>query len=96
MKHIALNILLGGCLLAGCDSPTFGPDKAVFDQVKAGMSREQVHDLLGEPDSMKGASIGSLSGQRDIWTGPEHRFSVQYLNGEVKITAITPLDDAEP
>lgn len=79
-------------LLAACEQGVLGLDQEDFQQVKAGMSREQVHDLLGEPDLVDSASIGSLSGTAEIWRGDEHRLSVQYLNDEVKYTDIEPVE----
>lgn len=81
-------------LLAACEQGVLGPTQEDFRQVKAGMSRDQVHDLLGDPDEVDSASIGSLSGTAEIWRGEAHRLSVQYLNGEVKYTDIEPLTEA--
>lgn len=78
-------------LLAACEQGVLGPTLEDFRQVQAGMSRQQVHDLLGEPDQVDSASIGSLSGTAEVWRGPEHRLSVQYLNEEVKYTDIEPV-----
>lgn len=79
-------------LLGACEQGILGPTQEDFRQVQAGMSRDQVHDLLGKPDEVDSASIGSLSGTAETWRGEEHRLSVQYLNGEVKYTDIEPLD----
>lgn len=81
-------------LLAACEQGILGPTQEDFRQVKAGMSREQVHDLLGDPDQVDSASIGSLSGTAEIWQGEAHRLSVQYLNGEVKYTDIEPVQES--
>lgn len=80
-------------LLAACEQGVLGPTQEDFKQVKAGMSRQQVHDLLGQPDQVDSASIGSLSGTSEMWKGEDHRLSVQYLNGEVKYTDIEPLEE---
>ncbi|HYG33268.1 MAG TPA: outer membrane protein assembly factor BamE, partial [Clostridia bacterium] len=55
MKNIILVLLL--TFLAGCSTPnpTSHATAAAYDQVKVGMSREQVYALLGPPKKVRPA-----------------------------------------
>jgi hypothetical protein len=55
MKYIMFAVL--GVSLMGCSTPNPNPKAtaAVYDQIKAGMSRGQVYELLGPPKSVRPA-----------------------------------------
>jgi hypothetical protein len=55
MKYIMLAIL--AVSLSGCSTPNPNPKatKTVYDQVKIGMTREQVYALLGPPKTVRPA-----------------------------------------
>ena len=54
MKYIALVILI---VASGCSTPNPNPSPkataAAYEQVKLGMSRQQVYALLGQPESVQ-------------------------------------------
>lgn len=79
--------------LAACEQGILGPTQEDFQQVKAGMKRDRVHDLLGQPDKVDEADLGGLSGTSETWHGQDHRLTVRYLNDEVKLTDIEPLSE---
>lgn len=70
MKRFATLIaLLAGLILVGCDT---GVDDEAYGRIEEGMSRDQVHELLGEPDeTVGGTPTGQMGGQPDeTATGP--------------------------
>lgn len=70
MKRLATLItLIAGLTLAGCDS---GVDTDAYERIEAGMSRDQVHELLGQPDeTVGGMPEGQVGGEpTETATGP--------------------------
>jgi hypothetical protein len=76
---ILLGAIFTGCLVAlsAAESPATLPDRAAFaramGQVKEGMTRDQVREILGKPDDVRGDSL--LLREDSIWCygtdGPE-------------------------
>lgn len=64
MRRFAISLaLLSGLALAGCDT---GPDTEAYARIEEGMSRDQVHELLGEPDeTVGGTPPGQMGGVPD-------------------------------
>lgn len=70
-------------LLAACSSKVTAENYA---QIKTGMSRADVHALLGEPDDASGSAIGNvLSLDRDVWTAGGKTLTVTYGNDRVAL-----------
>ena len=73
LRHFGL--LAGLLVLAGCNPIT----QENFAQLEAGMSRQQVEELLGKP----GECAGALGMSSCTW-GAKHRFiSIQYAGDKV-------------
>jgi outer membrane protein assembly factor BamE (lipoprotein component of BamABCDE complex) len=85
MKHYSLvMVAILTLFLPGCSTPrthTFVAPKA-WAEVRPGMSLDEVHALLGKPQS------SSPLEAQEIWRGPDHwRLIVTYdNNGRVKST----------
>lgn len=78
-------------LLAACENGVMGPTQYDFQQVKSGMTREQVHNLLGQPDRVDKAGLNGMTGATETWVGNKHSLSVTFVDGKVRLTDIEPL-----
>lgn len=73
LRHLGL--LAGLLILAGCNPIT----QENFAKLEAGMSRQQVEELLGKPEECAGAL-----GMSSCTWGAKHRFiSIQYAGDKV-------------
>lgn len=73
LRHLGL--LAGLLILAGCNPIT----QENFAKLEAGMSRQQVEELLGKP----GECAGALGMSSCTW-GAKHRFiSIQYAGDKI-------------
>ncbi|MEW6166409.1 MAG: outer membrane protein assembly factor BamE [Pseudomonadota bacterium] len=87
MKTLAAGLAgLALLTLSACSRAT--PDN--YTKLEPGMSREQVHDILGEPDDVSGGGIGRLTLSTETWTGPEHVISVTFAGDQMTIKRIEP------
>jgi hypothetical protein len=70
MKYIALAVCVG--VLSGCSTPNPSPKAtaAAYEQVTCGMSRKQVYELLGQPQSVEPA--GDIEHCRSATWGIPH------------------------
>jgi hypothetical protein len=74
MKFIKLLPLIA-LVLVGCDSGA--PTKANYDKVKVGMTRQEVHSLLGEPAPSPAAALFPDRHQ-ESWSTAEYDILVNY------------------
>jgi hypothetical protein len=84
MKHVALASMVAS-LLAGCVTASN------VDQVRAGMSPDQVQAVLGEPETVAhapGAQCSYYTVLKDFWSRTpwslSNRYYVCYDDGKVK------------
>lgn len=84
-----------GCtlLLAGCGSKV---TKDNFAKVKAGMTQQQVQDILGKGEVSEGTAaslpgIGSISAKKEVWTDGSKTITVVYANDKVATVASSGL-----
>jgi len=84
MKHVALTAMVAS-LLAGCVTASN------VDQVRAGMSPDQVQAVLGEPETVAhapGAQCSYYTVLKDFWSRTpwslSNRYYVCYDDGKVK------------
>jgi SmpA / OmlA family len=66
--------------LAGCSSRI---SKHNFDQIKLGMTQEEVQGILGPPSSATGLEIPVFSGTTSEWVQGDTVITVQFFNGKV-------------
>lgn len=74
-------IVLASLLLTACGSRI---NQDNFDQVKTGMTLDEVQAILGKPDESSSASFGNLSGGSATWKGDEAVITVQFVNDKVQ------------
>ncbi len=79
-RRIGLTALLVSGLLAGCGSKVTQEN---FDKIQAGMSREEVKSILGEPTESSGIGVGAISGDAWIWKADGTVITIQFLGGKV-------------
>ncbi|MDM4771206.1 hypothetical protein [Solimonas sp. SE-A11] len=77
-------LALAALLLAGCSRVT--PEN--YERVEAGMSRADVHSILGKPDEVSGGGLGGISVSTETWKGSKHVVSVSYGGDTVVIKHI--------
>lgn len=56
-----------------------------YEQVKQGMSLEQVISILGEPTASRSINIAGLSGTSATWKNKDAEITIQFLNDQVTI-----------
>ena len=80
-------------LAALCTTACGRIDRDDIAKIQTGMSRDEVHALLGEPVRSSSGRVGDYVGTSDTWYSDGEEVTVQYLDGEVKLTTLRPLDD---
>jgi hypothetical protein len=59
-----------------------------YAKLETGMSRAEVHALLGAPDEVSGGGIGRMTLMTERWDGRKHVISVTYAGDELAIKSI--------
>jgi hypothetical protein len=76
--------LAAALLVAACG----GVSAENYQKIQNGMTREEVHKLLGKPDDVSGAGIGELSFATEKWKGSQQTIHVTFVNDHVKTKSI--------
>jgi hypothetical protein len=84
-------LLLAGSLAAGCS--TIDPES--YAKVQSGMARNEVYQLLGEPDKVSGGGIGPLTMSSETWQGRKHTIHITFAGDKVALKSIASGDSAE-
>ncbi len=82
VRVITCSVLL--LTLAACSRVTADN----YDKLETGMSRAQVHALLGEPDDVSGGGIGRMTLMTERWEGRKHVINVTYAGDELALKSI--------
>lgn len=82
-------LTLAVLLLAGCSRVT--PEN--YGKVEAGMKRDEVHAILGQPDQVSGGGIGALTVSTETWNGPKHVVRISYAGEQVVVKGIDAAGD---
>jgi hypothetical protein len=77
--RLTLPLLLAALLLVACSRVT--PDN--YGRIEAGMTRAQVYEILGRPDSVEGGGLGNMELSVETWSSRRHRITVGFANGKV-------------
>lgn len=83
---IAALCALALVVLSACSRVT--PDN--YAKLEAGMSREDVHRLLGDPDDVSGSGVGKLTLTTETWNGSKHVVRVTFAGDKVTLKSIEP------
>ena len=75
--YIPIVLIFAAVFLTGCSDPI---SRDNYEQIKTGMSQEEVFSLLGEPNEFESVELGELSGGTARWIGSEHMISVTFTN----------------
>lgn len=79
-------LALAALLLAACSRIT--PDN--YAKLEAGMTREEVHRILGPADEVSGGGIGKLTISTESWSGPKHVITVTFAGDQLTLKRIEP------
>ena len=74
--------------LIACSKVT--PDN--YGKLEAGMSQEEVHKILGQPDDVSGGGIGTLTLSTETWNGPKHVVRITFAGDKMTIKSIEPTE----
>ncbi|MFA5938499.1 MAG: hypothetical protein WC809_04000 [Sinimarinibacterium sp.] len=61
-----------------------------YGKLEAGMSPEEVHAILGQPDDVSGGGIGALTLTTETWNGPRHVVNITFAGDRMTIKSIEP------
>lgn len=78
MWALGLGVLL--LTLAACINRV---TSANYQKIEQGMARDQVVEILGEPDEISSMSLAELSGATATWRGGENMITVVFANRQV-------------
>ncbi|MGH8505249.1 MAG: hypothetical protein ACRETM_04705 [Stenotrophobium sp.] len=78
--------LAGGLAVAGCSKATADN----YAKIETGMTHDQVHVILGQPDSVSGSSLGALSMSTETWSGRSQDISVTFAGDKLVLKNIEP------
>ena len=73
-------------LAAACSKAT--PEN--YSKLESGMTPEEVHALLGEPDEVSGGGIGRMTLMTERWNGRSHVISVTFATDQLTLKSIEP------
>jgi len=85
-------IMLVVLALAACTSKVT-PEN--YDKLEPGMTKAQVHSLLGTPDQVSGDEVGGiLSLSKETWKSSKHHITVTFGNDALALKSIDDPDEA--
>jgi ATP-dependent DNA ligase len=79
-RWVGLAAILVSGLLVGCGSKVTQDN---FDKIQAGMTREEVKSILGEPTESSGVGVGAISGDAWVWKKDGTVITIQFVGGKV-------------
>lgn len=77
-------LALAVALLAGCSAVT--PEN--YARIQAGMTRDEVYQILGKPSEVSGGGIGPLTVSNETWTGGKHSIRITFGGDKVALKSI--------
>ena len=77
-------LLLSACSKVNADN---------YAKISTGMSREEVHGILGSPDDASGGGIGDLTMTAETWKGGKQTIHVNFVGDKVAFKTIGSNDD---
>lgn len=87
IRKILLIVVLGTTLFSSACSKATADNYA---KVETGMSRDEVHALLGKPDETSGSSFAGLAMSTETWNGGKEKISVTFTADKLALKSIEP------
>ncbi len=76
-------------LLSACSKVTADN----YAKISSGMTRDQVHSILGAPDDSSGGGIGDLTMTTETWKGSKQVIHVNFVGDKVALKSLGNKDD---
>lgn len=76
-------------LLSACSKST--ADK--YAKINSGMTRDEVHSILGSPDNSAGTSLGGLAMTTETWKGDGQTISINFFSDKVALKSLSAKED---
>lgn len=92
MKNHKLLVMAGATallLLAACSK--VNADN--YAKISTGMTRDEVHGILGSPSDTSGGGIGDLTMTTETWKGSKQVIHVNFVGEKVALKTISSTDD---
>lgn len=86
VRYSLLGPLLAVVLVTACSRATIEN----YERIEAGMTREQVYEILGKPDEVSGGGLGKLTVSAETWKGHKQIIQVSFGGDTVALKSITP------
>ncbi|TXI83500.1 MAG: hypothetical protein E6Q40_10880 [Cupriavidus sp.] len=77
-------LLLSACSKVNADN---------YAKISAGMSRDEVHGILGSPDDASGGGIGDLTMTTETWKGGGQTIRVNFVGDKVALKTLDGKDN---
>lgn len=77
-------LLLSACSKVNADN---------YAKISSGMTRDEVHGILGSPDDASGGGIGDLTMTTETWKGGKQTIRINFVGDKVALKSLTGKDD---
>ena len=77
-------LLLSACSRVSADS---------YAKISSGMTRDEVHSILGSPDDASGGGIGGLTMTTETWKGGKQTISITFAGDKVALKSLRGSDE---
>lgn len=74
------SLLCATVLLCAACSPVNAEN---YDRIKTGMTPDEVHEILGKPDTVDAGSLADFEMRTEIWESRKLRIELSFLNGKL-------------
>ena len=72
-------LLLSACSRVNADS---------YARISSGMTRDEVHSILGAPDEASGGGIGDLTMTTETWKGRKQTINITFAGDKVALKSL--------
>lgn len=83
---IAAVVLVAACSRATAEN---------YSKIQAGMTRDEVYEILGKPDEVSGGGLGKLTISSETWKGSKQTIHVTFGGEKVALKSIAA-NEPEP
>lgn len=64
-----------------------------YAKISSGMTRDEVHSILGSPDNASGGGIGDLTMTTETWNGGKQSINISFVGDKVALKSLGNKDD---